>query len=241
MKALAAIGAVLILAGCGGGAGESGEGELIVYAASSLTDVFQDLDAKAVFNFAGSDELATQIREGAEADVYAAASPRYPDELYGDGLLEQPTIFATNRLVLVVPRDNRARIRSLADLDKEGVKLVIGAEGVPVGDYTREVIEKSGKKQILDRVVSEEEDVKGVLSKVALGEADAGFVYATDANAAGEDVRSIELPDEIQVPIRYPVAIVAATTREEQAREFVDLLLSDMGREALQDAGFGLP
>lgn len=241
MKALAAIGAVLILAGCGGGAGESGEGELIVYAASSLTDVFQDLDAKAVFNFAGSDELATQIREGAEADVYAAASPRYPDELYGDGLLEQPTIFATNRLVLVVPRDNRARIRSLADLDKEGVKLVIGTEGVPVGDYTREVIEKSGKKQILDRVVSEEEDVKGVLSKVALGEADAGFVYATDANAAGEDVRSIELPDEIQVPIRYPVAIVAATTREEQAREFVDLLLSDMGREALQDAGFGLP
>ena len=241
MKALAAIGAVLILAGCGGGrGGESEQGALIIYAASSLTDVFQDLDAKAVFNFAGSDELATQIREGAEADVYAAANPRYPDELYGDGLLEQPTIFATNHLVLVVPRDNHARIRSLADLDKEGVKLVIGAEGVPVGDYTREVVEKAGKKQILDRVVSEEEDVKGVMAKVALGEADAGFVYATDANAS-EDVRSIELSDEIQVPIRYPVAVVAASKREERAREFVDLLLSDMGRKALQDAGFGLP
>ena len=83
--------------------------------------------------------------------------------------------------------------------------------------------------------------MKGVLSKVALGEADAGFVYATDANAAGDDVRSIELPDEIQVPIRYPVAIVAATKRDDQAREFVDLLLGDNGRKTLQDAGFGLP
>jgi molybdate transport system substrate-binding protein len=240
VKALAAFGAVLILAGCGGGR-ESGKGELIVYAASSLTDVFQDLDAKAVFNFAGSDELATQIREGAEADVYAAASPKYPDELYDDGLVEKPAIFATNRLVLVVPQDNRARIHSLADLDDESVKLVIGAEGVPVGDYTREVLEKAGKKQILDRVVSEEDDVKGVLAKVALGEADAGFVYATDAKAAGDDVQSIELPADIQVPIRYPVAIVVATEREDQAREFAKLLLSDMGRKALQDAGFGLP
>lgn len=240
MKALAAIGAILVLAGCGGGV-ESGEGELIVYAASSLTDVFRNLDAKAVFNFAGSDELATQIREGAQADVYAAASPKYPAELYGDRLLKQPAIFATNRLVLVVPEDNRARIRSLADLDQKGVKLVVGAEGVPIGDYTREVLLKAGEQQILDQVVSEEEDVKGVLSKVALGEADAGFVYATDAKAAGDDVRSIELPDEIQVPIRYPVAIVTATKREKQAREFVDLLLSDKGRQALQDAGFGLP
>ena len=241
MKALAAIAAVLILAGCGGDGGESGEGELTVYAASSLTDVFQDLDVKAVYNFAGSDELATQIREGAEADVYAAASTRYPDELYEDRLLEQPKIFATNRLVLIVPKDNHARIHSLADLDRKGVKLVVGAEGVPVGDYTREVLEKAVKASVLDRVVSEEKDVKGVLSKVALGEADAGFVYATDANAAGGDVRSIELPDEIQVPIRYPVAMVAATKRGEQAQEFVYLLLSDKGRKALQDAGFGLP
>ena len=241
MKTLAAIAAVLILAGCGGDGGESGEGELIVYAASSLTDVFQDLDTKAVYNFAGSDELATQIREGAEADVYAAASTKYPDELYEDSLVEQPKIFATNRLVLIVPKDNRARIHSLADLDRKGVKLVVGAEGVPVGDYTREVLEKAGKTSVLDQVVSEEKDVKGVLSKVALGEADAGFVYATDANAAGDDVRSIELPDEIQVPIRYPVAMVAATKRGEQAQEFVDLLRSDKGRKALQDAGFGLP
>jgi molybdate transport system substrate-binding protein len=240
VRKLTALAAVFILAGCGG-AGESGEGELIVYAASSLTDVFQDLDAEAVFNFAGSDELATQIREGAKADVYAAASPRYPDELYGDRLVDQPVIFATNRLVLVVPKDNRARINSLADLDKESVKLVIGAEGVPVGDYTRQVLEKAGEMQILDRVVSDEEDVKGVLAKVALGEADAGFVYATDAKAAGDKVRSVVLPAQIQVPIRYPVAIVAETKREEEARSFVDLLLGDKGRQTLKDAGFGLP
>ncbi len=240
MKALAAIGAVLTLAGCGGNGG-SGEGALKIYAASSLTDVFQALDTKAVYNFAGSDELATQIREGAEADVYAAASTKYPDELHENGLVEQPTIFATNRLVLIVPKDNRARIRSLADLDRTGVKLVAGAEGVPVGDYTRDVLAKAGKTRILDRVVSEEKDVKGVLSKVALGEADAGFVYATDADAAGDDVRSIELPDEIQVPIRYPIAIVAGTKRDDQARAFIDLLLGDTGRKTLQDSGFGLP
>lgn len=242
MRKIAALAAVLLLASCGDGGGESGERELIVYAASSLTDVFQGLDSNAVFNFAGSDELATQIREGAEADVYAAASPKYPDELYEeDGLLEQPAIFATNRLVLIVPKDNRARIRSLADLDRKGIKLVVGAQGVPIGDYTREVLAKAGKRPILGRVVSEEEDVKGVVAKVALGEADAGFVYATDAKAAGDDIRAIELADEIQVPITYPVAVVAATKRREEAREFVELLLSDMGRRALQDAGFGLP
>jgi molybdate transport system substrate-binding protein len=240
VRKLTALAAIFILAGCGGG-GESGKGELIVYAASSLTDVFQDLGVKAAFNFAGSDELATQIREGAEADVYAAASTKYPVELHEDRLVEQPAIFATNRLVLIVPKDNRARIRSLADLDGKGVKLVVGAEGVPVGDYTREVLEKAGERQILDRVVSEEEDVKGVLAKVALGEADAGFVYATDAKAAGDKVRSVELPDQIQVPIRYPVAIVAATKREEEARTLVDLLLGDKGRQTLKDAGFGLP
>lgn len=241
MRKLAAIGGILVLAGCGGSGGESGERELIVYAASSLTDVFQELDTKAVFNFAGSDELATQIREGAEADVYAAASQKYPIELYGDRILEQPAIFAINRLVLIVPKDSEARVHSLVDLNQKGVKLVVGAKGVPVGDYTREVLAKAGEARILSRVVSEEDDVKGVLGKVALGEADAGFVYATDAKAAGDDVRAIDLPDEIQVPIRYPVAVVAATKRQEEAREFVELLLSDEGRRALENAGFGLP
>jgi molybdate transport system substrate-binding protein len=238
MRRAAAL-AVLALAagGCGGGAHE----HLTVYAASSLTEVFQELEPDARYNFAGSDELATQLREGAEADVYAAASPKYPDQLYAEKLLDKPEVFATNRLVIVVPKDNPARIASLADLQAARVKLVVGAKGVPIGDYTREVLEKAGRPRVLANVVSEEEDVKGVLGKVRLGEADAGFVYATDAKAAGDDVRAIELPGEIQAKVRYPVAVVAASKHEAEAREFVDLLRGERGRRLLREAGFGPP
>jgi molybdate transport system substrate-binding protein len=226
----------LVAAGCGGG----GHEHLTVYAASSLTEVFQELDPDARYNFAGSDELATQLREGAEADVYAAASPRYPDQLYAEELLEKPEVFATNRLVIVVPKDNPAGIRSLSDLQQGGVKLVIGAKGVPIGDYTRDVLEKANPS-VLANVVSEEEDVKGVLGKVRLGEADAGFVYATDAKAAGDDVRAIELPDEVQATVRYPVAVVSASKHEAEAREFVELLRGERGQQVLSKGGFGPP
>jgi molybdate transport system substrate-binding protein len=210
-----------------------------VYAASSLTEVFQELDTDARFNFAGSDELATQIREGGRADVYAAASPRYPDELLDDGLVEKPRAFATNRLVLVVPSDNPARIESVDDLN--GVRLVVGAEGVPVGDYTRTVLENMGAGEVLESVVSNEDDVKGVVGKVASGEADAGFVYVTDYNAARDELRSIELPEEAQADVSYPIAVVADTENREAAEAFVELVLSDGGQRALADAGFGPP
>jgi molybdate transport system substrate-binding protein len=226
----------LVAGGCGGG----GHEHLTVFAASSLTEVFQELDPDARYNFAGSDELATQLREGAEADVYAAASPRYPDQLYAEELLEKPEVFATNRLVIVVPKDNPAGIRSLSDLQQGGVKLVIGAKGVPIGDYTRDVLEKANPS-VLANVVSEEEDVKGVLGKVRLGEADAGFVYATDAKAAGDDVRAIELPDEVQATVRYPVAVVSASKHEAEAREFVELLRGERGQQVLSKGGFGPP
>jgi molybdate transport system substrate-binding protein len=237
-RALAALAIVVALGACGG----NGEEEPItVFAAASLTEVFESLDSDARFNFAGSDELATQIREGAAADVYAAASPRYPDELRGEGLVEEPQVFATNRLVLIVPADNPAGIDSLDDLEREGLRLVVGAEGVPIGDYTRSVLEEAGRSAVLEQVVSNEEDVKGVVSKVALGEADAGFVYATDARAAGDDVRALELPAAIQADVRYPVAVVSGTDQRDEAGEFVELLLGDAGREALEAAGFGLP
>jgi molybdate transport system substrate-binding protein len=225
---------VLALAGCGGD-----DAELTVYAAASLTEVFQELDADARFNFAGSDELATQIREGARVDVYAAASPRYPDELMDEGLLEQPQVFATNRLVLVVPSDNPAGIDSVDDLN--GVRLVVGAEGVPVGDYTRTVLESMGASEALDSVVSNEDDVKGVVGKVASGEADAGFVYVTDYNAARDELRAIELPEDAQAVVEYPIAVVAETENREAAEAFVELVLSDKGQQALADAGFGPP
>jgi molybdate transport system substrate-binding protein len=236
---LALVCAALLLGvvGCGGGDNET----LVVYAAASLTEVFEQLAPDARFNFAGSDELATQLREGAKADVYAAASPRYASELAAESVVEAPVVFATNRLVAIVPRDNRAGVHTLADLAREGVRVVIGGEGVPVGDYTREVLVKAGRTDVLDRVVSEEEDVKGVLGKVRFGEADAGFVYATDARAAGDDVTVIELPDAVQVPIEYPIALVRGTERAEQARAFVQVLTSEHGRSALRAAGFGLP
>jgi molybdate transport system substrate-binding protein len=237
MKTRLALGAAaVLLAGCGGD-----DERLTVYAAASLTEVFQQLDADARFNFAGSDELATQIREGAEADVYAAASPRYAEELFREGLVEQPRVFATNRLVLIVSRRSDDQIRTLADVRRDGVKLVIAAEGVPAGDYAREALERAGATDLLERAVSEEEDVKGVLGKVALGEADAGFVYATDARTAAAKVRTIALPRAIAPEIRYPAAVVSDTDRPAAAEKFVDDLFGARARTLLRAAGFGVP
>jgi molybdate transport system substrate-binding protein len=226
---------VLVLSACGG----DDERPLTVYAASSLTDVLEELEPDARYNFAGSDELATQIREGAQADVYAAASPRYPDELHAEGFVEAPRVFATNRLVLVVPQRNPRGVAAVEDLLEGDSKLVVAAEGVPVGDYTREVLERMGLSSILDRVVSEEENVRGVLAKVALGEADAGFVYATDAITADDEVMTVPIPASAQVDVRYPVAVVAETDQQDEAERFVELLFSPEGRQALERAGFG--
>ena len=230
----------VLLTACGGGS-SAGSGELTVFAAASLTEVFPMIDPDPAYNFAGSDDLATQIKEGAGADVYAAASTKYPDELFVAGLIEKPQIFATNRLVLIVPKDNPAAISSVADLGNEGVKLVIGAEGVPIGDYTRKVLDTIGESDVLDNVVSEEDDVKGVVSKVSLGEADAGFVYATDVKPVPDKVTTIELPEAAQAKVEYPIAVVKGTERAEAARDYVDLVLGPEGQRALADAGFGPP
>jgi molybdate transport system substrate-binding protein len=234
--------AVVALAACGGGGGGGGgDDRLTIYAASSLTEVFQDLAPENRYNFAGSDELATQLREGGTADVFAAASPKYPEELFADELIERPAVFATNKLVLITPRRNGKALTDVRDLAAGGFKLVIGAEGVPVGDYTRDVLERLELTGVLDEVVSEEENVKGVLGKVALGEADAGFVYATDAAAADDKVVAIDLPPTGQADVRYPAAVVADSDQKDEARAFIELLRSTDGRRALERAGFGLP
>jgi molybdate transport system substrate-binding protein len=228
--------------GCGGEAsGRSGASEATVFAAASLTEVFRELAPDARFNFAGSDELALQIEEGAPADVYAAASPTYPDELYEAGLVEEPRVFATNELVLIVPVDNPAGIQSVTDLAEPDVKLVVSAEGVPVGDYTRTVLRNLGHEDVVASVVSNEDDVKGVVGKVAEGEADAGFVYVTDVGPVQDQVQAIELPAEAQAQVEYPIAAVADAPNPEAARAFVDLVLSERGRDALRAAGFGIP
>lgn len=224
---------------CGG---DDSSGEPVdVYAAASLAEVFPQIDSDARFSFAGSDELATQIREGAQADVYAAASSKYPLELFEERLVEEPVTFASNRLVLVVPRGNPAAIESVEDVARRGTRLVIAAEGVPVGDYTRTVLETLGLSEALENVVSNEDDVKGVAGKVALGEADAGFVYATDVTPVEGKVRVFELPEGSQPAIEYQVAIVASTADEDAARAFVERLRSDEGRSTLEAAGFVVP
>jgi molybdate transport system substrate-binding protein len=228
-------------AGSGDGEDSAGSAGLTVFAAASLTEAFESLDPEVTFSFAGSDELATQIREGAPADLFAAASPKYPQELFEEGLVEEPVVFATNRLVVVVPRDNPAGIEAIEDVARQGVALVIAAEGVPVGDYTRTVLENLGLTDALANVVSEEQDVKGVVGKIALGEADAGFVYATDVNPVEEDVLAIEIPADAQPPVEYQAAIVVASERGEAARAFLDRLLDEEGRAALEGGGFGLP
>jgi len=236
-SALVAAVVALVAAGCGGG---GDDGRLEVFAASSLTEAFTTLDGPR-YTFAGSDALATQIREGAGADVFAAASEKAPRALFEEGVVTEPREFATNRLVIVVPRANEAAVRGLADLRRGGVKVVLGDRGVPVGDYAREVLATAHAEDVLDNVVSFEDDVKGVVAKVALGEADAGFVYATDAKVAAGDVRVVELPPAVLPQVRYLVAVVADSERREDAERFVDRLLSDEGRRTLRNAGFGTP
>ncbi len=237
MRRLALLALAAGLTGCTGG--ESGE--LTVYAAASLREVFPRIAPEARFSFGGSDELAVQIREGAPADVYAAASPDPPRELAAERLVEAPVVFATNRLVLVVPRGNPARIRSVGDLAGGQIRLVVGTPGVPVGDYTRRALAALGRLDVLERVVSEESDVAGIVGKVALGEADAGFAYATDATPVAEDVEVVELPRAAQPEVEYAIAVVRGSEDESEARAFVERVLGPAGREALQEAGFGTP
>jgi molybdate transport system substrate-binding protein len=217
-------------------------GGITVFAAASLTQVFPRIDSTPRYSFAGSDQLALQLQEGAPADVYAAASPKYPQLLFRAGLLRKPVVFATNRLVIVVPRSNRARIASVYDLRRSGVRVVIGDKSVPVGSYTRQLLDTLGiTADVMKNVVSEETDVKGIVAKVALGEADAGFVYRTDAEPVAKQVKTVGLPGWAQPPVRYELAVVAASAHAAAARAFVRRVLSKRGRSLLSHAGFGLP
>ena len=214
---------------------------ITVFAASSLTAVFPQISPTPRYNFAGSDQLALQLQQGAPADVYAAASPKYPELLYHQGLLRKPVVFATNRLVLIVPRRNPARIGSVYDLRRTGIKLVIGDKSVPIGAYTRQILDTLGiTTDVLKNVVSEETDVKGIVGKVALGEADVGFVYVTDSRPVASRVKIVPLPAWAQPPIRYELGVVKGG-REAAARTFVARVTGKIGRAALRRTGFGLP
>jgi molybdate transport system substrate-binding protein len=233
-EALALLGLALALAACGG---EGAEGRLTVFAAASLREALPRLDAEPRYVFGGSSQLAVQLADGAAADVFVSASPRVTEDLARKGVVEEPVVVASNRLVVVVPRTGSA-VSTLADLARPGVKLVLGATGVPAGDYAREALPAAGLGAALENVVSLEDDVRGVVAKVALGEADAGVAYATDVRLAAEDVRAIPLPDVAQPAIAYTAAVVARSGRLEAARAYLERLAGPEGRAALRAEGF---
>jgi molybdate transport system substrate-binding protein len=220
----------------------SGGTPITVFAAASLTEVFPRIAASPTYSFGGSDQLALQIRQGAPADVYAAASPKYTELLYRDGFVLKPTVFATNKLIILVPKSNRANITTAYDLRREGIKLVIGDRTVPIGTYARQILDTLGiTADVMKNVVSQETDVKSIVTKVALGEADAGLVYRTDAKPVASRTKSIALPDWAQPAIRYELAVVKTSSHQVAARAFVKQVVSKRGRLLLARAGFGLP
>jgi molybdate transport system substrate-binding protein len=213
-------------------------GPLTIYAAASLTDAFQAYDPGERYSFAGSNALETQIRQGAPADVFASASPVNTQRLYASGLVAKPVTFTANRLALIVPKSNPAGITSVYDLRTKSVKLVVANAAVPVGSYTRTVLRKMGLVGVLSSVVSQESDVRAVTGKVALGQADAGFVYVTDARSVADQVTVIKLPAWAQPRVRYEIAVVSSSSNKPAARAWIKGILSAKGQAALRRAGF---
>jgi molybdate transport system substrate-binding protein len=240
-----AVALAVLLAGCGGDDEESPR--LVVSAASSMTEPLtncaRDFEGATVrLSFAGSDELAGQIRQGVKPDVFAAANTALPEALHADDLLSEPVEFATNRLVIAVPRGSD--VRETADLRRQGMKLAIGSESVPVGVYTRQVLDRlpNGEGElILGNVRSNEPDVKGIVGKLVQEAVDAGFVYATDVTAAGEKLEAIPLPPVVEPDVTYAAGVVRGAEQPALAREFVDGLRDGPCADALTEAGFGAP
>jgi molybdate transport system substrate-binding protein len=237
----ALLAALLVVGGAAGGAkrdvSRSVSG-ITVYAASSLTDVFPQIDKGPKYSFGASSTLAAQITQGAPADVFASANTTIPDQLFAKGLVQKPIIFTRNRLVLVVPSSNPAGIHSVYDLKKPGIKLVIAASAVPVGSFTRQVLKRMALTSVLSNVVSRESDVRSVLSKVALGEADAGFVYSTDAKSVPGKVTVIKISSWAQPKVTYEMAVVSSSSHKAAAQQFIKEVRSKAGQKKMLAAGF---
>ncbi len=221
-----------------------------MFAAASLTEAFGELatdfeeanpGTEVQLSFGPSDGLATQIIEGAPADVFASASPRWADAVEDDGPgLADRADFARNRLIVITPTDDAAGIASIDDLAEPGVRLVLAAEDVPAGTYAREILTNAWVQEgALANVVSNEDDVKAVVQKVALGEADAGIVYATDVTEeVAPDIRSVTIPTAINVIATYPIGVVGDAPEPELAASFVDLVTGPDGQAVLDGYGF---
>ena len=252
---------VLTLAACGSSPSTGASAQpvkLNVFAAASLQAAFTDIgkafsqahsNVTVTFNFAGSDALATQINQGAPADVFASANATQMNNVVTPGNIDGSAVktMAHNRLVVIYPTANPANIQSLQDLGKSGVKVVLAANTVPVGQYAVQFLGLAAadpsfgadyKTNVLKNVVSYETDVKSVLSKVALGEADAGIVYTTDAATETGKVGTITIPDALNVIALYPIGAVKASKQATTAQAFVDYVLSSAGQATLAKYGF---
>jgi len=244
--------AALVLAACGGsddntssGGSSASPAEIKVFAAASLTAAFtkigEDFTAanggtKVTLNFAGSQALATQIQQAAPADVFASADITNMDKV--KDLVGPPQIFASNQLQIVVEKGNPKGVKGLDDLANPDLKVVLAAPDVPVGKYSQQALEKAG---VTVKPVSQEQDVKAVVSKVSLGETDAGIVYTTDVAAGGDKVEGVDIPEDQNVVATYPIATVKASKAPDQAQAFMDYVLSDQGQQVLKSYGFGPP
>ncbi len=256
-RAVGAIAALVLLAplaACGGSDDSSGSNDssgtstLTVFAASSLTSAFTELGkdfeadhegVKVTFSFAGSSDLVAQLQEGASADVFASADTNNMDAAVGDGLVDgDPVNFASNTLEIATPPDNPAQVKSFQDLAKGGVQVVVCAPEVPCGAATQKMEDVTG---VTIRPVSEEDSVTDVLTKVESGEADAGLVYVTDVQAAGDKVAGVTVPESSQVVNTYPIATLSDSKNTDLAKEFVALVTGAKGQSTLAAAGFAKP
>jgi molybdate transport system substrate-binding protein len=233
-------------------------GEVTVFAAASLTAAFTEIgeafqganpDAGTTFNFAGSQDLRTQLEQGASADAFASADTKQMDSAVASGVaVADYTVFVHNRLVVIVPSDNPAGIETLENLANSGYKLVIANSDVPVGNYTRQFLDKASadpafgadyKDKVLANVVSEESNVKQAVAKVQLGEADVGIVYSSDVTPdVSEGVTKIDIPDTLNVIASYPIALTTEPANSDAASAFIDFVLSDDGQAILVSYGF---
>lgn len=245
--------AFVLLTACGAADATSGDaasssgaaGAITVFAAASLTDAFTEIGeateaanpgVRITFNFAGSQQLATQILEGAPADVFASADPTQLSVVEdAGGVAGDPTVFARNQLAIAVEPGNPAGITSLRDLARDDVTVVLAAEQVPAGRYAADALAGA---DVSVSPVSLETDVRAVLAKVALGEADAGIVYASDVATADDRVASVAVPDKANVTATYPIAVLDAAPNAAGARLFVDAVQSEAGQATLRRHGF---
>jgi molybdate transport system substrate-binding protein len=212
---------------------------ITVYAASSLTDVFPAIAPHESYSFGGSNALATQIKNGAPADVFASANMTIPTTLNQQGYCSKPVVFTRNTLVIVVPKANPGHVKNIYSLTKKGVTVDVAAPGVPVGTYTQQILNNMNIAAAVNaNVVSKDPDVRTVLAHVTQGEVDAGFVYATDAQTVPGQVKVIKIPAWAQPKVQYGICVVSKSSNKAAARSFIKLVLSKKGQAKLRAYGF---